>query len=145
MSIISKFSKVKRPMFSYRLGEGHNSYTLADLWSNYPKQTVYPVAAMFTRCGKYGEQATLIIPNCVAPEGYVSLPKHLTVVVKDMLSDPECCEAIEKGFAGFSVYQYTLKDGRTGYSVEWVDFDSPKTLCDQPDGIKKCDECNLPF
>jgi hypothetical protein len=46
----------------------------------------------------------------------------LTDVVERMRGDEEDVQAINDGLAGFTIYKYESKNGRTCYSVNWVDL-----------------------
>ena len=52
----------------------------------------------------------------------VNLPAHLLEACEEMRKDQEAIDAINNGQAGFKVYHYTSKAGKTGFSVDWVDI-----------------------
>ena len=117
MSFASKYSKAS-PVFNIRLN--NPAYTsLADLFAEYGKDHVFAIAAIYINTkGKYGPQAVIAINESTL----VNLPSHLLEVCEDMRRDPEAVDAINNGKAGFKVYQYSTKNGNTGFSVDWVDI-----------------------
>lgn len=117
MSFASKYSHAT-PLFNVRIKEP--AYTsLADLFSEYGKDHVFPLAAIYINTkGMYGPQAVIAINESTL----VNLPSHLLKVCRDMIHDPEAVAAINNGNAGFKIYQYTGKNGNCGFSVDWVDI-----------------------
>ena len=117
MSFASKYSHTA-PVFNVRIKEP--AYTsLADLFSEYGKDHVFPIAAIYINTkGKYGPQAVIAMNE----NTLVNLPSPLLEVCKDMIHDPEAVAAINNGNAGFKIYQYTGKNGYCGFSVDWVDI-----------------------
>lgn len=117
MSFASKYSKAS-PVFNIRLN--HPVYTsLADLFSEYGSGHVFAISGVYINTkGKYGPQALIAINESTL----VNLPSHLLEDCEKMRKDPEAIEAINNGQAGFKVYQYSTKNGNTGFSVDWVDI-----------------------
>ena len=117
MSFASKYSHAT-PLFNVRIKEP--AYTsLADLFAEYGKDHVFPIAAIYINTkGMYGPQAVIAINESTL----VNLPSHLLKVCKDMIGDPEAVTSINEGHAGFKIYQYTGKNGHCGFSVDWVDI-----------------------
>ena len=117
MSFASKYSHAT-PLFNVRIKEP--AYTsLADLFAEYGKDHVFPIAAIYINAkGMYGPQAVIAINESTL----VNLPSHLLKVCRDMTGDPEAVTAINEGHAGFKIYQYTGKNGHCGFSVDWVDI-----------------------
>ena len=118
MSFASKYSKAS-PTFNVRLN--HPVYTsLADLFSEYGSGHVFAISGVYINTkGKYGPQGMIAINDSLM----VNLPSHLTETIEEMRKDEEAVEAINNGQAGFKIYLYQTKNGRTGYSVNWVDLD----------------------
>ena len=98
--------------------------TLPDLFNANGASKVYPFYAVYiNRTGKYGPQAVLALSETLL----VNLPQHKLEECEKMLQDEEAVMAINAGLAGFRIYQYSTKSGRTGFSVDWVDID-PKQV-----------------
>ena len=117
MSFASKYSKAS-PVFNIRLNKP--AYTsLPDLFAEYGKEHVFAIAAIYINTkGKYGPQPVVAINESTL----VNLPSHLLEACEEMRKDPEAVDAINNGQAGFKVYQYSTKNGNTGFSVDWVDI-----------------------
>lgn len=118
MSFASKYAP-RKPLFTSTVS--NPTYTnLQQLYADYGSSAVIPIRAIYiNNKGMYGPQAAMAISeNCI-----VNLPYHLLSVCMEMRNDPEAVEAINSGHAGFKVYQYTTKSGRTGYGVDWVDVE----------------------
>lgn len=117
MSFASKYSKAT-PTFNVRLNKPAYT-TLADLFRENGKDEVYPIAGVYINTkGKYGPQACIAINESLM----VNLPAHMLEACEEMRKDQEAIDAINNGQAGFKVYQYTSKAGKTGFSVDWVDI-----------------------
>lgn len=94
--------------------KGAEYYKLSQL----QRDVVYPVDALYINTkGRYGDEGVVLSMGVL-----VNLPQHLTETVKEMRSDNELTDAINKGSFGFKVYQYDGTNG-SGYSVNWVDID----------------------
>lgn len=117
MSFASKYSKAT-PTFNVRLNKPAYT-TLADLFKENGKDEVYPIAGVYINTkGKYGPQACIAMNESLM----VNLPAHMLEACEEMRKDQEAIDAINNGQAGFKVYQYTSKAGKTGFSVDWVDI-----------------------
>lgn len=118
MTFASKYSSNQ---VSFAIRTNNPSYTtLVDLFNQYGADTVYPFFAIYiNRRGQYGPQAVLALNETLL----VNLPQHKLEQCEDMLKDPQTVMDINAGKAGFRIYQYQTKSGRTGYSVDWVDVD----------------------
>ena len=117
MAFASKYNK-GNPTFKVKLHEPAYT-TLADLHNENGSDHVYPIAGLYINTkGKYGPQGMIAINDSLM----VNLPSHLTETVEEMRKDAEAVEAINNGQAGFKIYLYQTKNGRTGYSVNWVDL-----------------------
>ena len=117
MSFASKYSKAS-PVFNIRLNKP--AYTsLPDLFAEYGKDHVFAIAAIYINTkGRYGSQAVIAINESTL----VNMPAHLLEACEEMRKDPEAVEAINNGQAGFKVYQYSTKTGKTCFSADWVDI-----------------------
>lgn len=94
--------------------KGAEYYKLSQL----KRDVVYPVDALYINTkGRYGDEGVILSMGVL-----VNLPQHLTETIKEMRSDNELTDAINKGSFGFKVYQYDANNG-SGYSVNWVDID----------------------
>ena len=110
--------------FAERYNKGGNYTKSAPKGAEYYKlsklqrDVVYPVDALYINTkGRYGDEGVVLTMGVL-----VNLPQHLTETVKEMRSDNELTDAINKGEFGFKVYQYDGTNG-SGYSVNWVDID----------------------
>lgn len=129
--------------FAERYNKGGNYTKSAPKGAKYYKLTqlqekrVYPVDAIYINTkGRYGDEGVILSMGVL-----VNLPQHLTATVKEMRSDSELTDAINKGEFGFKVYKYEGANG-SGYSVNWVDIDpNTKDQTSQTD-VNKDD---LPF
>ena len=113
--------------FTERYNKGGNYTKSAPKGAEYYKlsqlqrDVVYPVDALYINTkGRYGDEGVVLSKGVL-----VNLPQHLTETVKEMRSDNELTDAINKGEFGLKVYQYEGANG-SGYSVNWVDID-PET------------------
>lgn len=117
MSFASKYSNAS-PRFNVKIT--NPTYTsLADLFTDYGSDHVFAIAGIYINTkGQYGAQPCVAINESTL----VNFPKHLLEVCEEMRKDPDAIDAINNGQAGFKVYQYTSKQGRVAYSVDWVDL-----------------------
>lgn len=116
MSFGTKYGK-RTASFAITIDSNPTYRKLSELLQENGPDTVYPVYALFITEGRYGEQALAVIDS----HTMVNLPAHTVNTVKDMLDDPEAIGQMNTGTAGFKIYEYTSKNGRTGQSVTWVD------------------------
>lgn len=119
MSFASKHNK--KANWDFETPKGLEYTTLKDLYEDNGKNTEYRIRALYINKGKFGKQPTIV---CTLGSKVIktSLPGHLTDEVEDMRSDEEDVSAINNGMAGFTIYKYESKNGRTCYSVNWVDL-----------------------
>ena len=57
---------------------------------------------------------------------YVNLPQHQLVEIKSMMGDKNAVRAINSGYAGFKIREYTTKINKKEkicYSAQWIDVD----------------------
>lgn len=117
MTFASKYSK-STPRFMIKVTNPEYT-TLPDLFNANGSSHVYPFYAVYiNRNGKYGPQAVLALSETLL----VNLPAHKLEDCEKMLTDEEAVMSINAGLAGFRIYQYNTKSGRTGFSVDWVDI-----------------------
>lgn len=119
MSFASKHNK--KANWDFETPKGLEYTTLKELYEDNGKNTEYRIRALYINNGKFGKQPTIV---CTLGSKVIktSLPSHLTDEVEDMRSDEEDVQAINDGMAGFTIYKYESKNGRTCYSVNWVDM-----------------------
>ena len=111
-------SKYNRGLGFTRKAVENAIYTnLKELFSKYGEEEMYVVQALYINTkGKYGDS-----PIALVLGDLVNLPAHLTETVKEMLKDEDLIKAINEDKFGFTIYHYE-KDGKQGYSVNWVDI-----------------------
>ena len=112
---ISKFNS-KGNAFTYRAPEGTPYKKLKDLYNKKHPDEVWTILGAFVHNGQYGENAVLVTKNC-----YVNLPDHMVQRVKDLINDDEVVDQINKGGAGFRIYEYENSKGNKSLSVTFVD------------------------
>lgn len=97
--------------------EGFEYKKLGELFNKDKPETVFSVYGLYiSRKGKYGES-----PFAASDGYYISLPQHLTDVVKEILADDDCVEAMNASKAGLVIRPYDDEKGVTHYSAEFVD------------------------
>ena len=111
-------SKYNRGLGFTRKAVENAIYTnLKELFGKYGEKKMYVIQALYINTkGKYGDS-----PIALVNGNLVNLPSHLTETVKEMLKDEELIQAINDDEFGFTIYHYE-KDGKQGYSVNWVDI-----------------------
>ena len=120
MSIASKYNHGVH--FNVQFSAEAPFTSLADLYNNNGAGYVYLLRALFINSkNRYGDA-----PVAVVGEGEnmvkVNLPRFMLDTVKNMLLDDEFIEAVNNKTVGFNIYPYD-KDGRTCFSVSWLDVD----------------------
>ena len=120
MSIASKYNHGAR--FNVQFSAETPFKSLADLYNNNGAGYVYLLRALFiNRKSHYGDA-----PVAVVGEGKnmvkVNLPRFMLDTVQQMLLDTEFIEAVNNKAVGFNIYPYD-KDGRTCFSVSWLDVE----------------------
>lgn len=83
-------------------------------------ETPYEIKAVYIATGNYGDRAVAIV-NIDGENVGLNLPEHLTATARDILASPDIVEEIKEGKAALQVRPYN-KDGRTFYTVNWVDL-----------------------
>lgn len=120
MSIASKYNHGVH--FNVQFSAETPFKSLEDLYNNNGAGYVYLLRALFINSkNRYGDA-----PVAVVGEGEnmvkVNLPRFMLDTVKNMLLDDEFIEAVNNKTVGFNIYPYD-KDGRTCFSVSWLDVD----------------------
>ena len=119
MSIASKYNHGAR----FNVQSKDAPFTsLADLYNNNGAGNVYLLRALFiNRKSRFGD-----CPVAVVNDGdnlvKVNLPKFMLDTVQQMLLDTEFVDAVNGKAVGFNIYPYD-KDGRTCFSVSWLDVE----------------------
>lgn len=118
MSFAKKYNKAS---WDFETPKGLEYTSLRDLYERNGFGTEYRIRALYINEGKFGKQPTVV---CTLGNEVIktSLPSHLTDVVERMRGDDEDVQAINDGLAGFTIYKYESKNGRTCFSVNWVDI-----------------------
>ena len=118
MSFAKKYNKAS---WDFETPKGLEYTSLRDLYKRDGFKTEYRIRALYINDGKFGKQPTVV---CTLGKEVIktSLPSHLTDVVERMRGDDEDVRVINNGLAGFTIYKYESKNGRTCYSVNWVDL-----------------------
>ena len=93
--------------------------TLEELFKENGKDKVYTVRGAYINTkGIYGENPVIVCDDC-----YVSLPKHLVPVVKEIRADKQLIDDVNNGKVGFEIYEYFQKTyKRKCYSINWLDI-----------------------
>lgn len=105
--------------FEFEPSKDFTFRTLEELYKENGKDEVYTVKGMFINTkSKYGNY-----PIVVCSEYYVSLPKHLVDVVKEIRQDKQLVKDINGDKVGFEIYEYVQpKYNRKCYSINWLDI-----------------------
>lgn len=90
---------------------------LKDLYAEGGENRIPVLGVYVNHKSKYGD-APVIVSNPY----FVNLPKHLTDTVEQMLLDEDFIDAVNRGRVFADIYQYET-NGKTCYSVNWVDVD----------------------
>lgn len=115
MSIASKYNK---GMVSFDFKPAADTFAnLGDLYEQFGANAQYPIHGLYiNEKSKFGAHPVAIWDEC-----YISLPKHLTETVRQMLNDTDVISACNNGSIGLTIYPYE-SNGRTCYSVNWIDI-----------------------
>lgn len=115
MSIASKYNK-GMVSFSYKPAN-EEFISLEALYSKTLPNTQFPIHGMYINSkSKYGPHPVLI-----GDDYYISLPRHMTETVQEMLKDNDIIAACNNAEIGFTIYTFE-SNNRTCYSINWVDF-----------------------
>lgn len=117
MSILNKYNE-KTNVSKFNTTINNDVYkTLEEVYNGDYDQSDLTVYSLFTHNkSKYGESAV-----AVCKEFNVNLPNHLVDVVKDMISDNEVIELVNKHQVALKPYQYQSKHYGVGYSTEFIE------------------------
>lgn len=115
MGVVSKYNKGMR--FDVDFGE----YPFGKLSDIVDATGEIVVKALYiTEKGKYGPHGMIAV---ISSNGNyrISLPSHMTLTVRDMLSDDNVIEAIRHDKVGVEIYRY-YKDNNEYIGVNWRDL-----------------------
>ena len=92
--------------------------TLEMLFNEHGSEKVHIVWGAYINDGKYGKQGLLVTDEC-----YVNVPNHLTSDIETIRTDESMVNQINKGQAGFTIYNYfSRKYNKNCFSLNWVDI-----------------------
>lgn len=93
--------------------------SLADLFNANGKDKVYPLTAIYINTkSKFGDAPVFATDTC-----FVNVPSHMLDTAKEILSDDDAIDDINKGRVGFTIYPYTAeKFNRDTFGVNFVDM-----------------------
>ena len=114
---ITKFNS-KGNQFDYKAPEGTPYKKLKDLYDRKHPDNFWVILGAFVHDGQYGENAVLVTKDC-----YVNLPAHMVKKVKDLIDDEETVADINRGAAGFKIYEYENSQGKKSFSVTFCDVE----------------------
>lgn len=127
MSFAKKYNKerlfeVDNDGIEYASGE--------ELINTYGKNTVYEVSALYiSKAGLYGDSpiARVTVSSYPVDDNdytyLLNMPKHMTDVVNDILSEPASVNDIRNRKVGIKLYPYHSNSyNRDCVGVEWVDL-----------------------
>lgn len=129
MSFAKKYNKerlfeVDNEGLEYASGEG--------LLNKYGKNAIYEVSALYiSKAGLYGDSpiARVTVSSYSLGAGdndytcLLNMPKHMTDVVKEILSDPASINDIRSRKVGIKLYNYHSDNyNKDCVGVEWVDL-----------------------
>ena len=97
------------------------------LFNKYGQNAIYEVSALYiSKAGVYGDSPIARVTIGAGSAEYtclMNMPKHMTEVVKDILSDTESIEEIRRGKVGIKLYPYHSDTyNKDCFGVEWVDL-----------------------
>ena len=124
MSFAKKYNKER--LFEVD-NEGLEYVSGEDLLNKYGKNAVYEVSALYiSKAGLYGDSpiARVTIGDVnKADTCLLNMPKHMTDVVKEILSDPTSINDIRNRKVGIKLYPYHSDSyNKDCVGVEWVDL-----------------------
>lgn len=98
-----------------------------ELLKKYGKNAVYEVSALYiSKAGFYGDSPIARVTIGVGSTEYtclMNMPKHMTKVVKEILSDPTSIEEIRDRKVGIKLCPYHNDTyNRDCVGVEWIDL-----------------------
>lgn len=90
---------------------------LPELFNKAKPDAVFSVYGLYiNRKSKYGDS-----PFAASDGYFISLPSHLTDVVKEILADDVAVEQMNEGKAGLVIRPYDDENGVTHYSADFVE------------------------
>lgn len=99
--------------------QGFDFKKLGELYNRKKPDMVFTVHGLYiNRKSKYGDS-----PFAASDGYFISLPAHLTDVVKEILSDDDSVKQINDGKAGLVIRTYDDDQGVTHYSADFVDIE----------------------
>ena len=113
-NILNKYNKGN--LFTHQTNGNETYITLKELYQETGKQPMKVLNFFINKKSKFGDY-----PIAVTELFLVNLPKHLLDTVQEMMQDEEIASLANSGKLGFTIYQYTGKNG-DGYSVNWVEL-----------------------
>ena len=101
--------------YTFKTPKDFKFESLSDLWNNNGADYAYTVKAFYiNKKSKFGSQPVVVTDSCI-----ISLPKHLTEIVEEMIKDSELTEEINNGNFCFVIEPYEKNDN-VYYSVRWL-------------------------
>lgn len=91
---------------------------LSDLYAQDSKQTI-KIDGLYINKGKLETQPVFISAD---RKQLINIPSHLTDTAREILSDDEAVNAIKDGKVGFTIYEYSNKQGKKCYSIKFADL-----------------------
>ena len=129
MSFAKKYNKER--LFEVD-NEGLEYVSGEDLLNKYGKDAVYEVSALYiSKAGLYGDSpiARVTVSSYFLDAGHndytylLNMPKHMTDVVKEILSDHASVNDIRNRKVGIKLYPYHSDNyNKDCVGVEWVDL-----------------------
>lgn len=116
MSFTKKFNKGKK----FDIVTNDFQYvSLEELYNAHGAEMVYPLRAIYiNRKSKFGDAPVFATDDC-----FVNIPSHMLDISKEILTDEEAIEEINKGKVGFEIYPYTAKTFNCNtFGVRFVDM-----------------------
>lgn len=78
---------------------------------------VYRIYGVVNFKTKYGDS-----PTAILSDRFVSLPKHMSDEIFEILADADDIKAINEGLVGIKKRPYIGRDGREYVGIDWVDI-----------------------
>lgn len=117
---ISNFNRNTTRIFTKQPTDGAPYVKLESLYKSNGPDKIYDLCGMYvSTAGRYGNHPVLF-----TDKAYINAPQHMLQTVQDIMQTPEVVQQINDGTAGFKIYEYQ-SNGKTCYSVEFVDIDLP--------------------
>lgn len=127
----------KERVFDFDTQAISGEYTnLENLFKRDGEGIVYQVKGVYVSTkSEFADESPIVALG----DTYVNFPQHQLKDIKDMLEDKNAIKAINDGYAGFTIRQYTKNlKGKNGkmkpkdcYSAEWCDYDPDDSSDDE--------------